>query len=159
MCQIIGSEPPANRLRRKQPIRERAHEQSAGANDARDIAKDLDRPSEIVDRYATDRVVERGVGERQPRLRIQIVHDPSTCLPVGAQFFVVHAEHGQVRGRSAEVGDPRAHEVEHVTVHAQLVVQRADRCDRRVVDMRHEARERIELLVVGFVGAREKSRR
>ena len=54
-------------------------------------------------------------------------------------------------GARAEVRHPRAHEIEHRAVDAELFVQRADRGDGTVVDVGDEARRRVEQRVVVFV--------
>src|SRR5205085_5280330 len=45
---VVGYEPSPDRLRRKQPVRERAHEEAARSHDACDVTEDLDRAREVV---------------------------------------------------------------------------------------------------------------
>ena len=112
---------------------------------------------EIVDGDAARRVVERVVGEREHRIRVEVVHDP-VAPPAGSPRAPRAFMPSTVSwlGRDAEVRHPRAHEIEHVALDPELLVQRADGGDRTVVDVGDEARERVELGVVVFVLAGEE---
>ena len=61
------------------------------------------------------------------------------------------------RGAVAEVRDPRAHEVEDVAVDRELLVQRAHRRDRAVVDVGHQARSARRSASSGVGSARSKN--
>ena len=127
-----------------------------GRSTRRDVAEHLDRPHEVVDRHAAHRGVERLVGERQRGSALRSCTTRRRRLRVGGELRRVHPEHREVRGRAAEVRHPRAHEVEHVAVDAELVVERADRGDRAVVDVGDQAREPVERVVGAGVGAVEE---
>ena len=58
-----------------------------------------------------------------------------------------------------EVGDPRRHQVEHVTLDHELVVERADGRDGAVVDVGDEAVGPVERGVVVGVGPIEEPAR
>jgi hypothetical protein len=63
-------------------------------------------------------------------------------------------------GRShPEVRHPGPHEIEHVAVDSQFLVEGTDRGDGVVVDMRHEPGNRVEVGVRPAVGAVEEARR
>ena len=135
---VVGEQPASDRLRREQAVRERAHERPAGAYDASDFAEHLHRAGEVVHRHAARRGVERGVREREHGIGVEVVHDPGRGLRVGGELLRVEPEDGQLRGRRHEVRHPRAHEIEDGAVQLQLLVERADRGDRVVVDVRDE---------------------
>ena len=61
--------------------------------------------------------------------------------------------------RLLEVRHPRAHEVEHLAVDAELVVERTDRGDGAVVDVGDEPRHPVERVVATGIGAVEEPRR
>ena len=158
MLVVVRGQPAADGLRRKATVRERADERASRSHDPCDVSEHFDRRSEVVDRDAAHRRVEGVVLERQSRVAVEVVQHRRRGLRVGSELVGVHAEDGQTFRWRSEVRDPRSHQVENRTTHAELFVQRAHRCDRALVDVRDEARPRIELVVDRFVGAVEEPR-
>ena len=87
------------------------------------------------------------------------MHDPRGRLRIRGELLCIETEDGEVGGRVSEVRHPRAHEVEDVALHIEFVVERADRRDRRGVDVGDEPRERVELGVLLLVLAGEEAGR
>ena len=58
------------------------------------------------------------------------MHDGRGRLGLAASSAAFMPEHRELRRRAPEVRDPRPHEVEHVAVDAELLVERTDRRDR-----------------------------
>ena len=81
----------------------------------------------------------------------------SCRLRVAASSAAFMPEHGEVgAAHCVEVRHPRAHEVEHVTVEAELVVERPDRGDGAVVDVGDEPQRPVELGVGARIGPVEE---
>ena len=149
-------QPAADRLGREAPVAERADRQPARAQHPRDLGEHLDGPDEVVDRHAVDDRVERAVGVRQHGVGVEVLDHAVVGHRVGGELDLVEAEDRQVPRRGAEVADPAAHQVEDVAGQAELVVQRADRGDRAVVDVGEQPRLRRRS---GDRGPRRRGRR
>ena len=69
----------------------------AGAQHPGHLLEHLDRPHQVVHRDAAGGGGERGVGERQRRVDVQVLHDAGRRHRVGVELVLVQAEHGQLR--------------------------------------------------------------
>ena len=118
---------------------------------------------QVLDRHCAHGTVELFVGERQPRLAVQIVDDVARQLRIVDHLLGVQPEayHGARRQAWRQMTAPAAHEVEERPVSGQHVgIGVAQRRDGSVVDVDNLAGVGVELgvgsLIVAHVGARRK---
>jgi hypothetical protein len=87
------------------------------------------------------------------------VHHALGQRRVGGELAGVEPEPDEPARRLREVGDPRRHEVEHLAVESELVIERPDGGDGPVVDVRDEPGPGVELGVGAGVRAVEEAGR
>src|SRR5262249_38670630 len=81
---------------------------------------------------------------------IEVLHKVAREPRIGGQLFLVHAvaDDLAVGDIGRQMADPARHEVEdHAAGWKQLAIERGDRRDRGVVDMRDQPRRRVKTLI------------
>ena len=114
---------------------------------------------EVVDGNAAHHGIEGLVGERQTGLGVEVVDNGHPGRGVCGELVRVHPEHSEVCWRSAEVRDPRTHQIEHVAGDPKVVVESTDRRDGLIVEMSDQARRRVEPRISGPVSPVEETGR
>ncbi len=156
---VVGVQPAANSLGRKASIGERTDERPSWAHHAGHVSEHLYGSGEVVDGNAAHHGIEGLVGERQTGLGVEVVDNGHPGRGICGELVRVHPEHSEVCWRSAEVRDPRTHQIEHVAGDPKVVVESTDCRDGLIVEMSDQARRRVEPRIAGPVSPVEETGR
>ena len=162
MTPVVEGAPDRDRLCPEAAVREANDNRGAGAQHAADLAQHDDRLLQILDRDADHRGVGAGIGERQPRVLVEVLHKPTAEARIGGQFLGIHAvaDDFAILDLGRQVADPAAHQIEQRAAGRQHgAIKLGQGRDRAVIDVLDEPRRLIEQRVVGFVETGEGARR
>src|SRR6516165_6400637 len=150
MTVVVERPPDGDGLCPEAAVREADHEWCPRPQYPRDFTQYRDRSLQVLDRHANHRGVEAGIAERQARLTVEVLDEPTVEPRIGGELGGVHAvaDHLLVRDFRRQVADPAAHQVEqHAIRRQQVAVEAGQRRYGTLVDVTDEPRRLIEDLV------------